>query len=245
MKTNKLVKVLIFTLTLLLGVTAVPAMQAEAASAKTVAIKVNQGKTKKLTVGSSTTLKLSGAKKAKWTVSAKKNSNKSTSVVKISNKKNTSVKVTAKKAGTCYLRAKVGKKYYTCKISVKKASKSTAATKKSYTDYDLYLLSHLIGGEAGANWCTDAQQLAVGSVVLNRVKDKRFPNTLAGVIYQNGQYACTWDGNFNRTPTARTVANAKYLLEHGSTLPSNVVWQSSRPQGKGIYSVLGNIYFCY
>jgi spore germination cell wall hydrolase CwlJ-like protein len=204
---------------------------------------VNGGKSKTIVAGKSATLKVTGTTKATWYLSAKKSSNKSTSIAKLSNKKSTSVKVTAKKAGTCYLRAKVSGKYYTCKITVKKASASS--TKKSYTDYELYLLSHLIGGEAGANWCTDAQQLAVGSVVLNRMKDSRFPNTLAGVIYQKGQYACTWDGNFDRTPTARTIANAKYLLEHGSTLPSNVVFQSNFKQGNGVYAVLGNLYFCY
>ena len=45
-----------------------------------------------------------------------------------------------------------------------------------YTDEDLYLLSHVIAGEA--NYCDYNMKLYVGSVVLNRVKSPLFPNTL-------------------------------------------------------------------
>ena len=105
------------------------------------------------------------------------------------------------------------------------------------------MLSHLIMGEAGGE--SDTCQLYVGSVVLNRMKHKNFPNTMKEVIFQKGQYACTWDGNYNKTPTDKCIQNAKKLLEYGSVLPDNVIWQAGFKQGKGVYTVVDGAYFCY
>ena len=108
---------------------------------------------------------------------------------------------------------------------------------------ELYLLAHLLCGEVQTgSWET---QIAVGSVVLNRVADRSYPDTLRGVIYQRGQYACTWDGNFNRTPTERNWAVARYLLENGSQIPANVVYQAQFRQGHGVYGKFGREILCY
>ncbi len=108
---------------------------------------------------------------------------------------------------------------------------------------DLYSLSHLICGEAeGCGW---DMKVSVGSVVLNRVSDSRFPNTIDEVIFQPGQYACTWDGNFYKEPSEETVNAALYLLENGSQIDESVVWQAEFVQGNGVYDQIGNMYFCY
>lgn len=108
---------------------------------------------------------------------------------------------------------------------------------------ELYLLAHLLCGEVQTgSWET---QIAVGSVVLNRVEDPSYPDTLKGVIYQRGQYACTWDGNFDRTPTERNWAVARYLLENGSQIPTNVVYQAQFKQGHGVYGKFGREILCY
>lgn len=116
-------------------------------------------------------------------------------------------------------------------------------TKLQY-EKDLYLLSHLINAEAGSNWCSDDLMRYVGSVALNRVDHAAFPNTLEEVIYQPGQYACTWDGNFYKEPSERAVRIAKELLDNGSVLPGNVVFQSQFPQGNGVYIQEQNMYLC-
>ena len=118
----------------------------------------------------------------------------------------------------------------------------------AYSEDDLYRMSHLIYGEAGN--CSREMMEAVGSVVLNRVSDDRFPDTLADVIFQQGQYACTWDGNYDLTPSEEAVEVARFLLEEGSQLDSSVVWQAEFVQGEGIYKTVtspwGSImYFCY
>ena len=40
--------------------------------------------------------------------------------------------------------------------------------------------------------------MAVGAVILNRVHDSRFPNTIAGVIYQSGAFTAVSDGHINK-----------------------------------------------
>jgi hypothetical protein len=88
-------------------------------------------------------------------------------------------------------------------------------------------------------------KISVGSVVLNRVADERFPDTISEVVFQEGQYSCTWDGNYYREPSKETLDAALYLLENGSAIDSSVVWQAEFPQGCGIYDVIGTQYFCY
>ena len=125
------------------------------------------------------------------------------------------------------------------------------APEAAYTQADLDLLSRLIYAEAGCTWIPDWVQRMVGSVVLNRVESQYYPDTIREVIYQPGQYAPTWDGSLQKTPDARTIENARYLLEHGSICPENVVGQNSIITGSGVYpsyydQVLDTtIYFCY
>ena len=109
---------------------------------------------------------------------------------------------------------------------------------------DLYLLSHLINAEAGSDWCSDDLMRYVGSVALNRVQHEAFPDSLEEVIYQQGQYACIWDGNFDKEPCERAVRIAKELLDGGSVLPVDVVFQAEFPQGSGCYIQEQNTYLC-
>jgi hypothetical protein len=85
----------------------------------------------------------------------------------------------------------------------------------------------------------------VGSVVLNRVASEYFPDTMYEVIYQKGQYACTWDGNIEKEPNERAYKIAEDLLRNGSVLPANVIFQAEFKQGDGVYSKVQNMYFCY
>lgn len=121
-------------------------------------------------------------------------------------------------------------------------------THPTYSDEDLYWLSRVVYAEAGCNWFPDWVQQAVASVVVNRVNDSRYPNTIRDVIFQSGQYGCVNNGSIYNTPTSKVVTNCKYVLEHGSTLPSYVIGQSGMALGP-VYtsyydSVLGTtIYF--
>ena len=63
----------------------------------------------------------------------------------------------------------------------------------TFSEEDRYLLANLIYCEAG-NQSYDGQ-VAVGSVVINRVLSSVFPNTVSGVIYQYKQFAPVLDGH--------------------------------------------------
>ena len=121
-------------------------------------------------------------------------------------------------------------------------------TAHAYTDDDLYVLSHIISAEAGN--CSEDMMLSVGSVVLNRVSDERFPNSISEVVFQEGQYAPTWLGAYYNEPTEAAQKVAKRLLEEGSAIDASVVWQSNFPQGNGIYDTISSpwgtvMYFCF
>lgn len=124
-----------------------------------------------------------------------------------------------------------------------KTSKPTETPKKNYSKNDLYLLSHLLYGEAGnTNW---EEMVKVGSVALNRVNHSAYPDTLYKVIYQKGQYACTWDGNFNKEPSELAIKVAEHLLKNGSQIPKEVVYQADFKQGSGVWTKTKWHYYCY
>ena len=60
---------------------------------------------------------------------------------------------------------------------------------------DLQLMARAINGEARGE--PYEGQVAVGAVILNRVKSSQFPNTIAGVIYQSGAFTAVADGQIN------------------------------------------------
>lgn len=110
------------------------------------------------------------------------------------------------------------------------------------------LLARLISAEARGE--PYSGQVAVGAVVLNRIKHPSFPNTLSGVIYQNGAFTCITDGQFNQ-PVAESAYRAARDALNGvdpsggaiyyfnpSTATSSWIW--SRP----LITVIGKHRFC-
>lgn len=88
-------------------------------------------------------------------------------------------------------------------------SSSTSQNSVS-SNQDLYLLAKLINAEArGENY---KGQVAVGAVVLNRVKSSSFPNTISGVIYQPYAFTCVNDGQINYSPSQSAISAAKDAL---------------------------------
>ena len=70
---------------------------------------------------------------------------------------------------------------------------------------DVDLLARLISAEARGE--PYEGQVAVGAVVLNRVKHPSFPNTISGVIYQHEAFTCVYDGQFDQ-PVAESAYRA-------------------------------------
>lgn len=85
-------------------------------------------------------------------------------------------------------------------------SSSSSSSSSSNYNSNLNLLARVIYGEARGEPYTG--QVAVGAVVMNRIKSSSFPNTLAGVVYQSGAFDAVKDGQVNLTPnsTAKKAA---------------------------------------
>lgn len=82
----------------------------------------------------------------------------------------------------------------------------TSSSAGGYSSSDIYLLAKVIGAEArGENY---TGQVAVGAVVLNRVRHSSFPDSISGVVYQSGAFSCVRDSNWNVAPndTAKKAA---------------------------------------
>jgi len=73
--------------------------------------------------------------------------------------------------------------------------KEEFANSKSSKATNVQLIARAINGEARGE--PYEGQVAVGAVILNRVKDSRFPNTIPGVIYQKGAFTAVSDGQIN------------------------------------------------
>lgn len=113
---------------------------------------------------------------------------------------------------------------------------------------DLNLLAHLVYAEARGE--PYKGQVAVAAVVLNRVKNPSFPNTVAGVIYQSGAFSVVNDGQINLQPNQTAISAAQDALNgwdptygaiyyfNPKTASNSWIW--SRP----VTVVIGNHRFC-
>jgi len=89
-------------------------------------------------------------------------------------------------------------------------SATTAASGGNYSSGDSYLLAKCIYAEARGEPYTG--QVAVGAVILNRVRSSKFPNSISGVIYQPYAFTCVADGQINLTPDANAKKAAQDAL---------------------------------
>jgi len=86
-------------------------------------------------------------------------------------------------------------------------SASAAASSASSYAAEVELLARLIHGEARGE--PYVGMVAVGAVVLNRVKSSSFPGTIAGVIYQAGAFDAVADGQIKLTPNEQSRRAAR------------------------------------
>ncbi|MCD8367980.1 MAG: spore cortex-lytic enzyme [Clostridiales bacterium] len=122
-----------------------------------------------------------------------------------------------------------------------------AATNNS-TNADVALLAKVISAEARGE--PYSGQVAVGAVILNRVNNPSFPNTIAGVVYEPGAFTCMVDGQIDQ-PVADSAYQAARDALNGAdpsggalyyfnpdTATSAWIW--SRP----LITVIGKHRFC-
>lgn len=114
---------------------------------------------------------------------------------------------------------------------------------------DLYLLSRYIYLEYGSYRCSDELRLCAGEVMLNRLASGEYPNSLEGVIYQQGDAASvnTHALDACRTPSVDCVKVSLRLLMGERMLEPSVLIIADTPQEE-VYAMfcdrlLGNTYF--
>ena len=95
-------------------------------------------------------------------------------------------------------------------VTLSSSASSSGGTGASYSSGDSYLLAKCIYAEARGEPYTG--QVAVGAVILNRVRSSKFPNSISGVIYQPYAFTCVADGQINLTPDANAKRAAQDAL---------------------------------
>ena len=132
-----------------------------------------------------------------------------------------------------------------------------------YTDEEIRILATTVYYEAGGT--TEQLRTYVAQVVLNRVADSRFPNTVYGVITQPGQYAGNYvtaaatqaikdkDARSGTNAWATCVTSAKKAMMGLVDMPSNVIFEANFKQGTGVWKAIyfnsgyfsSTSYYCY
>lgn len=90
-----------------------------------------------------------------------------------------------------------------------------------FSESDVQLLAKIISAESRGE--PYQGQVAVGAVIMNRISHPSFPNTLSGVIYQEGAFSCLYDGGVNAA-----VADSAYQAAREAI-------NGSDPTGGAIY----------
>ena len=109
-------------------------------------------------------------------------------------------------------------------VTLKKTGVLPVSGSRFYNSDDLYWLSRIISAEAKGESLKG--QIAVGNVVLNRVRSSAYPNTIYGVIFDRRggtQFSPVSYGTIYHSPTASSVIAAKICLE-GYTLSEDILF---------------------
>ena len=135
--------------------------------------------------------------------------------------------------GVMYAPVMLMAKSFDAKISWSDATSSFYITKGSgailsgdrFYDGDcVYWLSKIISAESSGEPLMG--KIAVGNVILNRVRSKEFPNTIYGVIFDKNygiQFTPVANGTIYNTPTEQSIIAAKICLE-GYSINSDILY---------------------
>ncbi len=87
------------------------------------------------------------------------------------------------------------------------SSSSSGGGVNGFSSSDVYLLARTIYAEGRGE--PYVGQVAIGAVVLNRVRHDEFPNTISGVVYQKHAFTAVTDGQINLTPNETAMKAAR------------------------------------
>lgn len=123
-------------------------------------------------------------------------------------------------------------------------------TEPEIDPHDVELLACVIYQEAGADYICDECRRRVADVVLNRVEDPKFPDTIRGVLTAPGQYGnfsvtgvvwperASYPGEVHAVRRAYRIAREVLSGQHSDLYGKGYIWQATFIQGKD------NVYCC-
>ncbi len=149
--------------------------------------------------------------------------------------------------------AKISWSNYSSAFYITRGSGGILSGDKFYRSDEVYWLSRIINAESGGEILKG--KIAVGNVILNRVRSSYFPNTIYGVIFdkKNGtQFSPTANGMIYKAPNAESIIAAKICLE-GYSINTGILYfvnPSIVPhcwvcQNRKLYAQIGNHAFYY
>ncbi|MBO5240213.1 MAG: spore cortex-lytic enzyme [Clostridia bacterium] len=97
--------------------------------------------------------------------------------------------------------------YQALGINVSGGTLTQTGGMNGFSSSEVYLLARTIYAEGRGEPYTG--QVAIGAVVLNRVRDSAFPNTISGVVYQKHAFTAVSDGQINLTPNDTAMKAAR------------------------------------
>ena len=105
----------------------------------------------------------------------------------------------------------------------------------TYSSNDVTVLAKMIHGEARGE--PYIGKVAVGAVILNRVKDKKFPDSVYGVCFQPGAFDAVSDGQYYMEPNKSSINAAKAALGGWDpTYGALYYWNPATATSKWIWS---------
>ena len=124
----------------------------------------------------------------------------------------------------------------------------TIGTVPEATDANINLLASMISAEGRGE--SYVGQVAIGAVICNRIEHPSFPDTLAGVIYQNGAFTAISDGQFNEPVAESAYSAARDALAGWDPTGGAIYYYNpNKTSNRFIYSrpviaVIGDHRFC-
>lgn len=114
-----------------------------------------------------------------------------------------------------------------------------------YSEEDLYWMSRIITAEARGE--SFDGQIAVGNVIMNRVNDDYYPDTVYGVIFDGIQFTPAVTGAIYNTPTEQCILAAKLALEGARTVDDCRYFSATTKcwanNNRTYYGAIGGHYF--
>ena len=124
----------------------------------------------------------------------------------------------------------------------------TIGTIPTATEANINLLARIISAEGRGE--SYVGQVAIGAVILNRIEHPSFPDTLQGVIYQNGAFTAIVDGQFNEPVADSAYYAARDALSGWDPTGGCIYYfnpkktNDSYMHSREVIKVIGDHYFC-